>query len=77
MANQQVYELIPAGIDCHDVFTPAGRFAGLVAKRPDGSWRHYYDSNATRFSKQKFRTISEALENLHTRREKRIATRAS
>lgn len=72
-----IYQLVPAGIDAHDVFTSSGAFAGLIVKRPDESWRHYYNGEATRFSTRKFPTISAALENLHARREKRIATRAA
>lgn len=72
-----IYQLIEAGIESFDVYTREGRFAGLIASRPDGTFRHYYNSNATRFSQRKFASVADALENIHARRERRIKERTA
>ncbi len=74
------YEIDIAGIESFDIFVKTGLtngwHVGIIAKRKDGTWRHYYNSNATKGSQRKFTTFDEALENLHNRRMKRKAKRA-
>lgn len=66
-----IYSLEAAGIECWDVFTKTQRYAGLIVRKKDGSFRHYYNSNGTKGSAKKFKSVNEALENLHNRRLKR------
>lgn len=68
-----IYMMEEAGREAFDVFTKEGRFAGLIVKRQDGTWRHYYNMGATKFSARKFPTAWAALENLHARRVRRLA----
>ena len=65
-----MYELSWAGIECFDIFTKRGAYAGLVAKKRDG-YVLYWNSNATRGSKRKFTSIQQALEFMHQRRIKK------
>ena len=71
MARATIYSLDLAGIDAFDVFTPAGRWCGLVLRKPDGSWRHRYTVTGSKGSARKFPTVESALDNLHARRVKR------
>ena len=65
-----IYELSSAGIECFDIFTKRGAYAGLVAKKRDG-YVLYWNGNATRGSKRKFATMQDALEFMHQRRVKK------
>lgn len=72
-----IYQLIEAGIECFDVYTREGRFAGLITSRPDGTFRHRYNSTGSRGSARKFPSVAAALESIHARRERLIAKRAA
>ena len=63
----EVYSLNNAGIECWDVFTKTGRFAGLIVTKKDGTLRHYYNSECTKGSSRKFSTINDALDNISKR----------
>ena len=64
----EFYSLSNAGIDCWDVFTKTGRFAGLIVARKDGTFRHFYNGNGTKGSARKFPNINDALDNITKRR---------
>jgi len=63
----EVFSLTSAGIECWDVTTKAGRFAGLIVTRKDGTFRHFYNTEGTKGSARKFASINEALDNVSRR----------
>lgn len=69
--TNEIFELNSAGIECWDVFTKNGRYAGLIVTRKDGTFRHYYNSNGTKGSAKKFKTINDAIDNIRARRAKK------
>lgn len=73
----EIYSLNDASIQAWDVFTSKGRFAGLIVTKKDGTLRHYYNSNGTKGSTRKFKSINEALDNVRRRRAFIAAKRAS
>lgn len=66
--DYEIFSLDSAGIEAWDVFAKNNRFAALIVTKPDGSFRHYYNSNGTKGSARKFKSIEEALENVVKRR---------
>lgn len=54
-----------------DVFTKAGKFAGLVVESYTRGVRVYFDGNATRGSKRVFASVHDALGFIHDRRIKK------
>lgn len=64
----EIFSLTSAGIECWDVTTKDGRFAGLIVTRKDGTFRHYYNTDGTKGSARKFASINEALDNVSKRR---------
>lgn len=75
--TNEIYSLCEAGIKAWDVFTKTGRYAGLIVTKKDGTLRHYYDSNGSKGSSRKFKSIEEALDNVRARRARIIAKRAA
>jgi hypothetical protein len=54
--------LSPAGPDCYDLYAHKGRlFAGIIAKRPNGTWAFYYNSGCTKGSARRFATIQDVI----------------
>lgn len=65
-------QLESAGIECFDVRTQRGAYAGLIARnQTHGFWRVYFDSNATKGSARKFATAETAIEYIVARRIKK------
>lgn len=71
--NAAIYALEIAGPGAFDVFTKEGRFAGLLVTKADGTVRHRYNDTGSKGSAKKFPSLAAALENIHTRRMKRLA----
>ncbi len=65
-----MYSLTSAGIECFDIWSRKGAYAGLIAKKKSG-YVLYWNGNATRGSKRVFATINDALEFMHQRRVKK------
>lgn len=59
-----------AGINCFDLTTKHGAYAGLIIGKKD-HWRVYFDGNATKGSAKKFATAHDAMEYLVQRRLKK------
>ena len=77
MTNREIYSLESAGIEAWDVWTKAGRYAGLIVTKPDGTLRHYYNSNGTKGSSRKLQSIGQALESIANRRARIAAKKAA
>lgn len=65
-----MYALHSAGIECFDIWSKKGAYAGVVAKKRNG-YVLYWNGNCTRGSKRLFSTINDALEFMHQRRVKK------
>ena len=54
-----------------DVRLPGGGFAGVITPRKDGTYRVWFNSEATRGSARKFVSIAAAVEYIRARRVKK------
>ena len=66
-----ILSLTSAGPGSFDLYTRTGGYAGLIASRNDGTYRVYFDSNASRGSACKFANLTAALEYIIARRIKK------
>ena len=55
------------GAAAWDVFMPNGRYAATVSRKPDGTFRHYYNSDASKGSTRRFRSMDEVFANIDKR----------
>lgn len=70
-----IYRLESAGYykgrESFDVTTPKGAYRGIIADAADGTIRVYFNSSATKGSKRKFASRSDALQFIQERRIKK------
>lgn len=50
-----------------DVHTLDGRYAATVSRKADGTFRHYYNGDATKGSTRKFKSMDEVFANIDRR----------
>ena len=63
----KIYSLECAGIEAWDVKHPSGAFAGMIVRKPDGTYRHRYNGTGSKGSARKFPSLNVALENIDKR----------
>lgn len=66
-----MFSLTSAGINCFDLHTRRGGYCGIIAQTNRGSWRVFFNSNATVGSKRLFATAEAAIKFIHDRRVKK------
>lgn len=66
-----MFSLTSAGIDCFDLHTRKGSYAGLISLTKRGDWRVFFNMTATKGSNRRFATAEAAVKFIYDRRIKK------
>jgi hypothetical protein len=66
-----MFSLTNAGIECFDLHNRHGGYCGLIVKKPNGEWKAYFNSEATKGSQRRFPTAEAAVAFIRDRRIKK------
>jgi hypothetical protein len=63
-----MFSLTSAGINCFDLHTRRGGYAGLIAQTAKGDWKVFFNMTGTKGSQRRFPSPQAAVEFIYNRR---------